>query len=205
MQGGLAAFISARVDALGGRLESWVGALAHFGNAFTFHSLWSVIARHGVHLRHVPGAAVLLPISRGGDDPVAMPGVLSTLMGGISTPNRRLLGYLGAMAAVGAAIRAAGTAAADTPSALPCEMRDEEDGSQVAAAARTQRPGVNAEFFKQLLKLMKICIPSVFSAEAAWAGIAGGEWRKLSWSARTAMPYRAAVIHRRPDGDAYLR
>lgn len=104
----------------------------------------------------------------------AMPGVLSKLLGGVSPPTRRMLGYLGAMAAVGAAIRAAGGAAADTPSALPGREREGDDDTPVAAAARARRPGVDAHFIKQLVKLLGICIPSVLSAEAAWAAIAGG-------------------------------
>ena len=124
---------------------------------------------------HAPGASTCSACPAGCPCHCTMPGVLSTLGGSGSSTSRSLLKYLGGLAVVGAALRAGGGAVADAPSALPGgAARKAAEQSAEARGGASGRPGVNMEFVRQLMKILAVCIPSVFSMEALWAAIAGG-------------------------------
>jgi len=82
--------------------------------------------------------------------------------------------YLAGLAAIGSALRTAGASAARSKSALPAAAAEQAQAAMVEANAvgGKARPGVNMQFLKQLIKLLRICIPGVFTPEAFWAALA---------------------------------
>mgnify|MGYP005992374763 CR=1 FL=1 len=103
-----------------------------------------------------------------------MPSVFSKPLAALNPSTRKLFAYLAGLAVIGSALRAAGASAARSKSALPAAAAEE---AQLAMAEQSTKrshgkPGVNMEFLKQLTKLVRICIPGVFTPEAFWATLA---------------------------------